>query len=262
MKYSAIRVLLLALALLLLLPSCAKAPVLASENGVYVNKKTGVSYLAASANYEAVAIDKDTVVARMPDKKVGDDLFYRIPGTSTEHYLSNDFYELFYAADLTLPTLEQMAPTTALICKTAVISYSLTQIEEADVLSRLLAVYAGPGFSEDVMITDSGVPESYTLKFQSKEHPSFYYTLSYRRYDREVTVYDLVGSETIDEAAYPGVEVTTEVYKGETYRVYHFGTEILYDRVTGTCYPLGDTLSGYWDYLSPADPEDAITVTT
>ena len=255
MKKQFLRLCLAALALMLLLASCAKAPVLESKDGVYVNEKTGVSYLLAPENYEAVAIDKDKTIARFPNKKMDDTLFYAIPGMPSQAYLSNDFYELYYAADLKLPTLAEMAPHSALICKTAVISYSLVEIDEAELIDALIALYAGQGVDEDLLITEAGVPEQYTLKFQSKDYPSFYYTLNYRRYDKEVTVYDLITDAENFEVKYPGVQVTTEEYKGETYAVYHLGTEILFDRTTGTCYPMGDMLKTYWEYLSSTGAE-------
>lgn len=243
MKRKVFRAFLLLLCMVTLFTSCGKPPKLEVENGNYTNKKSGVTYLRASMNYEAVSIVKGKTVARVAQDKLDDIILYEIDNTAPEKLLATEDYELFYAKGTTLPTLWEMHPTKVLITQTGTISFSNATIEDAIDVAALVELYRnGVSFQETDMLAGM-TPERYDLKFASTEYPAFYYTLTYRRYTEDVKVYVSVDDPNNFVPAYPGVEVTIE--DGDA--VYNFGKEILYDRVTGSCYAVGDTVSKYLD---------------
>ena len=58
-------------------------------------------------------------------------------------------------------------------------------------------------------------------------------------------MYELVTDPNDTTPTSDGVKVTYEDYEGESYAVYHFGKRFLYNRTTGECYPLGNTVAKY-----------------
>lgn len=241
------RAALLLLCAVTLFSSCGKPPKMEVQNGDYTNKKSGVTYVRASMNYEAVSFVKDKTVARVAQDKLDDIVLYEIENTDPEKMLATENYELFYAKGTALPKLWEMYPTKALITQTGTISFSNATIEDATDLAMLVSLYQnGVSFSKDEI--DVGLkPTRYDLKFASAEHPAFYYTLTYWRFTEDVLVYVQIENVNDFEPVYAGIPVTTEVYEGESYAVYNFGKEILCDRVTGNCYAVGDTVAKYLD---------------
>ncbi len=241
MKKLFIRGTLCLLCALLLFSSCGKAPKMEYENGVFTNSKTGISYLPASVNYEAISYQGDTPVARIIQKGMGDLLVYRMSGVAPEKMLSSAHYELFYAVGTTLPTLAEMAPVKVHLCRTAADSiYSLASLDKKDDLAVLVDCYQnGVSFPAADMVDSSLERERYDLKFESKTHPGIYFCLTYWQFDREVLVYEDIKDPNLFVSSYPGVEVEVEPYEdgsGEYYAEYHFGTRLLYDRANDTCY--------------------------
>ena len=241
------RVALLLLVATMLLSSCGKPPKMEVENGQYTNKKSGVTYLRAPMNYEATSIVKGKTVARVAQDKLADIVLYEIESTAPEKLLATEDYELFYAKGTTLPTLWEMNPTKVLLSQTGTISFATGVIEEtADVASLVNLYRSGVSFSKDE-IDVALTPTRYDLKFSSVEHPAFYYTLTYWRFTKDVEVWELVDDPNAFVPTYEGIEVTVQDYEGENYAVYNFGKEILYDRTTGKCYAVGDTVAKYLD---------------
>ena len=241
------RAALLLLCIVTLFSSCGKPPKMEVENGNYTNKKSGVTYLRASMNYEAVSIVKGKTVARVAQDKLDDIILYEIENTAPEKLLATGDYELFYAKGTTLPTLWEMNPTKVLLSQTGTISFASASIEDGTDIAALVELYQnGVSFSKDE-IDVALTPTRYDLKFASTEYPSFYYTLTYWRFTTDVEVWELIDDPNNFVPSYAGIEVTTEVYKGENYAVYNFGKEILYDRTTGKCYAVGDTVAKYLD---------------
>ncbi len=241
------RTALLLLCVVTLFSSCGKLPKMEVENGNYTNKKSGVTYLRASMNYEAVSIVKSKTVARVAQDKLDDIILYEIENTDPKKLLATEDYELLYAKGTTLPKLWEMHPTKVLLSQTETISFATSSIENDADIAALVELYQnGVSFSKNEI--DVGLtPTRYDLKFASTEYPAFYYILTYWRFTTDVEVWELVENPNDFIPTYAGVEVTTEVYEGENYAVYNFGKEILYDRTTGKCYAVGDTVSKYLD---------------
>ena len=252
MKRSFVCLLTLMLAISLAFSSCSSVTVMESENGMYVNPDTGVSYHAAPANYESKAVNKAELVACLGSADMEEAYLYAIDGASSMQFLTTIYNDVFYADGITLPTLREMNATRVLFTQTKVLTASLVQIEEADILSQLVAAYEGKGFDSELMIFEDDCIRKldFRLKFESTAYPSLYYTLDYYSYSKEITLWEPIDDAENFENLHPGVEVTTAEENGYLYAVYHFGTDFLYDHVTGICYPLWDTLTEYHDSLT------------
>lgn len=228
----------------LLLASCAKLPKMEYENGVYTNAKTGIRYTAAPAYYEAIALEGEEAVARVMQKD-NELLMYQMKGVAPEKMLASANYEVFCAVGTKLPELGEMDVERVLVCQTAGKTYELATLSSERDIAELVGAYCNfAGF--DANEIDVGLQkERYDLKFSSKTVPGVYYCLTYWEFADEVLVYEVIDDFESFEKTYPDVEVTTEEYKGEKYAVYHFGTNILYNRATGLCYPAGDIVAKY-----------------
>lgn len=243
MKTKGLHILLPLLCLTLLLGSCA-APALKVENGVYSHPKTEVSYVRAPLCYEAVAIVENQSVARL--KQGGDDVvLYAIPDTDTAKMIASANYEIFYAQGDYLPELWEMDANRVQVTQTGTMTYAIATIENGADVQALVELYQnGVSFSADEI--DVGLkPTRYDLKFSSPHYPAFYYTLTYWRFVSDVLVYEVIDDPNDFTPRYAGVAVTTEEDGGEHYAVYNFGKEILYNRESGECFAIGNTVSKY-----------------
>jgi len=245
MKKRLLRVGALLLTVLMLMTSCAKLPKMKYENGIYTHPKTGVSYVPAPSYYQAIALDEDAEIARIVQKGIEDVVLYAVSGVDTKTMLTSDTYETFCAEGTTLPTLSQMKPEVAYVCQTIELTWALAEIRNAAELETLIGtVEEQKGFPAgeiDAMLSK----EVYDLKFRSDAHPGLYYCVTYWQFESEVLIYEEIDSANDFPITYPNVEVTTELYKGDLYAVYHFGRGILYDRVTKCCYPAGEIVENY-----------------
>ena len=234
--------LLFCLALALLLCACRGSDIPAFEkndDGEYVNPETEVSYLSAPWNYEAISRVTSRPVVRIEQDKIDDVVLYEIEKISSSQYLSTENYDLFYASNLTLPTLSAMAPTSVLVCQGADRSFVTETITDAsDIAAILAAVNARPLGSfegEDY--------NTFTLKFASEQYSAFYYRLTYRQYDAPIESWVLIEDADNYEVLYENAEVRVEEYKGELYAVYTFGVGVIYDNATQTFYAVGDVIA-------------------
>lgn len=252
MKKTIFRVLLPLLCLCMLLTACGKTVKLDydSFHGSYHDSKHNVTYLRAEDYYEAVGLREDQPYARIPSKKMDDMVLYQIEGADPTSMLANQYFELFYAKGVELPTLDRMDVTKVYVgsvIEGAVMDLTVATITDAADISALIALYTGGVcFPEAEKFEDGTIVSEFNLRFASAKYPAFYYRLSYHHYAKDVLVYEVIESAENFVPTYQGVEVTidesyAEKY-GEIYAIYNFGTNILYDQVTGKCYPVGDTI--------------------
>jgi len=252
MKKTVVCLFALLLTAAVLLSSCSSVAVMENTNGTYVNPDTGVAYRPASANYESKSVDKSRLIACLDSEELEQSYLYAIEGVDPNQYLTSVFNDVFYADGLATPTLRQMNTNRVLFTQTKVITASLVQIDDATVLSNMVTAYEGMSFDAEEMIFEDGCVRNhdFRLKFESNEYPALYYTLDYHSYSKEITLWEPISDAENFPILYPGVNVTTEFENGYLYAVYHFGTDFLYDHVTGLCYPLWNTLDEYHDQLT------------
>lgn len=252
-KRTIVRVLLPLLCLCLLLTACGKTVKLDYDalSGSYHDPKNNVTYLRAEDYYEAVGLREDLEYARIPSKKMDDMILYQIEGADPTLMLANQYFELFYAKGTALPTLVEMDVTQVYVGSVisgAVMDLTVATITDSDDIDALVAGYqSGVCFPETEKFEDGTIVSEFNLRFASANYPAFYYRLAYHHYAKDVLVYEVIESRENFVPTYAGVEVTIDdsyVDKyGEIYAIYNFGSNILYDQVTGYCYPVGDTIA-------------------
>lgn len=234
-------------ALIMLLASCSKVPTMKMKDGVYVNKKTKTSYTHASACYRANEY-VDNPVAKIEPKEGQEILLYAISGMDGQRWLCDENFSVYYAVGETPPALWEMTVREVYINKTVNASYTVQKIVDAGKIAKLIEIYQnGPSFDyHDLTHADVTVkpnPKRYDIVFADT---SLSYYLDYLQFEHEVQVWELVSDPKNVESAYPGVEMTLETYKGDTYAVYHFGKHIMYNRETGRCYSVNEILAPYF----------------
>lgn len=249
MKSRLLRGFLLITAMLLLLSSCS-VPSLTLKDGAYLNKKNDITYLPAPSCYQAIAYSAEDAVAKIKQKELDDLVLYPINGMDGEKWLCSEDYLVFYANTETLPELWEMNVQKIYVNRTVNQSYIVATILNKEDISALITAYQnGPGFWQGEM--DEGLSfEKYDLVF---EDAALRYCLTYWKFEKEVLIYETVADPNNFTPSYPNVRVTTEEYHYtsngqemvEHLAVYHFGTEILYNRETGLCYPVEGTVSKY-----------------
>lgn len=244
MKKNSIRILSLCLCLISLLCACSKAPDMKYENGAYIHPLHGTAYTYAPEYYEAISYEKDSVVANL--HQAGDLPVYQITGISEKKMLCTEYYDVLCADGVTLPALlKDFKPNKLLVCKTIELTAALATVTSKAEIDAIAALFQnGNGFP--ISELDSGIgKERYDLKFESADYAGVYYSFTYWKFEEPVLVYEVISDPNDFEISYSGVEVSTEEYKGEYYAVYHFGTEIMYDRANELCYYAGDMISEY-----------------
>lgn len=220
-----IRSVALLLAILCLLPACTKkAYELELEDGVFQNEKKELAFAEAPACYRACSALTGEVIANITGLWSEALPLYAIEGLSTENYLTDANYTLYYNTNLTLPTLAEMKPHYISLgspgTNSATELDALTESEQTQIddLVEILTV----GTSYPASKITAYTPESrFELLFLSKEYPGFFYVLEYWKYTDPITFSD--GDR----------EIT--VQKG-----------VVYDRAENCFYVMGSILEDYF----------------
>ena len=247
MKIRFLKALALCFALLMMLSACSKIPTMKMKDGVYVNKKTKMSYTNASSCYRANEY-VDKAVARIELKEGMEIILYSIAGMDGKKWLCDENFEVYCAVGETPPQLWEMTIREVYINKTVNASYTVQKITDKEQIAALIEAYRnGTSFAyRDITHADISItpdPERYDIVFADT---ALSYYLTYLQFEHEVQVWELVSDPASVQSAYPGIEMTLETYKGYTYAVYHFGKHIMYDRETGRCYPVDEVLAPYF----------------
>ena len=237
----------LCFALVMLLCACSKVPTMKIKDGVYVNKKTKTSYTQVSSCYRANEY-VDNAVAKIEHKDGQEILLYSIAGMDGDKWLCDEDFSVYCAVGETPPALWEMSIVQVFINKTVNASYTVQQIGDAQKIAKLIDSYQNGVYLDYADITHADVtvkpnPTRYDIVFAG---PTLSYYLDYLQFEHEVQVWELVTNADQFTSSYPGVEVTYETYKSETYAVYHFGKHLMYNRETGRCYPVDEILAPYF----------------
>ncbi len=173
MKIARISLLLLLACLLLL--SCSSSLVsLKYEDGTFYNKGQKLTYLPAPANFDPYAIG-EAYAYYEPGKMT----LYEIQGLDPKKWLTEEYSgnstTVFYEDSVTLPTLREMAPTSAFLCVTDELIISIAEITEKDTIQQLIDLYES---GEKTMWPMDDATTFYDLRFYSENlYPHLYYTL-------------------------------------------------------------------------------------
>ena len=160
------------------LASC-KATLKPGDNGLYDNQ-TKITYSHASTVYEATRLGKEYGKLALTQKESY--ALYTIPGADPTEMLATEDFNIIYSSDMTLPTLKEMAPTVLRICSDAI---ELKRIEDKALVEKVAKAYADGTSLEYPGTTPQ---KSYKARFESVDHPGFYYTLTYLEYSSDLVV--------------------------------------------------------------------------
>ncbi len=168
--------------------ACGKKVTLTpGENGLY-DEKNEVRYYNASTVYEATARDKEYGTLQL-----GEGLsfkLYTIPGVDPTRMLATEDNDIVYASTYTLPTLKDMAPTTLNICMDgATTAYVIASVTDKSAIDAVIDDYLNapegvrnPGFTPI---------RNFRVRFESPDHPGFFYTLTYVELAEDLVIDDI-----------------------------------------------------------------------
>ena len=237
------------LALLMILSSCSDRFVYDKEKNGYIRQGDGTVFYAASANYRAVEVDKDEQMGEI--QKDGQENVSLYPLVGMEDVcLADDKYNVYVAEGETLPKLWEMDPHEIRIFQNDKVAFSLGTIDSADVIDNVVNAYQN-GMS--ISYADSRCNfrivnvERDDLAFCSQNYAGLYYVLLFYRFEKDILLTDEVEDPANFTPAYDR-SYTFEEYQGVTYVRYNLGTNFLYDRTTGLCYPIDGMLDSYFNH--------------
>ncbi len=174
----ALSVLLLALSL-----SSCKTIVELGDNGLY-DKKNEIKYINASTVYEPAELGKEYGVLKLSDKE--SHKLFVIEGIDPEKMLATEDGDIVYASDLTMPTLSEMDPAALHICMdTANTTYVIGSIAEKSKIDRIVEAYENPPAIHSPVQSPM---RTHRIRFESPDHPGFYYSLTYAEYAEDVVI--------------------------------------------------------------------------
>lgn len=153
------------------------------DQGLY-DKQNKITYVNASTVYEAVALVQEYGTLKL-NSKVSYKL-YTIPGTDPEKILATEEADILHSADVTMPTLIEMMPTLLHVCVDGTTSSSEILLYDDPVgILRLAQAYCN---GESVPYLGTSPLRTYRARFESPNHPGFYYTLTYMEYSSDQVI--------------------------------------------------------------------------
>ena len=185
------------------------------DSGGLVSQKN-IKYTPAPLPYKPRTYITDDKFATLDHPIFGKVNLYEVNGTNGGWIYCPTDDTLYRISSVAVPTLEMMAPTSALISTNGNKELSLAMLEDKDVVSKLAAIVGG---KEENAAEDNGLipSKTYKLSFISEDYPHIVYQVayheysngSYRLYDRELMMYFEIGSEIHDLLNYEPEETTT-----------------------------------------------------
>ena len=190
MKIRLLKLFALSLALVTLLCACSKVPTMKIKDGVYVNKKTKISYTHASTCYRANEY-VDQAVAKIEPKNGQEIILYAIAGMDGDKWLCDEDFLIYCAVGEKLPELWEMSINQVFINKTVNASYTVQQIGDEQKIASLINIYKnGPSFDyADIAHADVNLkpnPTRYDIVFADTR---LSYYLDYLQFEEEVQVW-------------------------------------------------------------------------
>jgi hypothetical protein len=175
------------------LTSCANKMTM-GDNGL-THKKTGITYTyVLDPAYQPVEYESDPYTKwKRNDVKIE---YYAIKGLEPTEWLYCPMMgEVLCATDEVLPDLRGFAPTGAFICIESNTAYTIYEIESQDLINKIVDRYLDENTPNHSTVMDT---ENYSIKFTSKEHPEFYYSLVLVADCDGVYVHDRLSGRYID----------------------------------------------------------------
>jgi hypothetical protein len=136
-----------------------------------INKRLGLSYVAAPLNYQPVSVGEAYGYYEKADLTL-----YEIKGLDPEKWLTEEYSgastTVFYSKDITLPTLTELGANKIFICLEGEIIYSLATVEDIELINEVIDLFEN-GESVEWPLIDS--IQRYEIKFYSEDnYPHIY----------------------------------------------------------------------------------------
>jgi hypothetical protein len=143
---------------------------------IFTDKKTGIKYTDAPSCYEPVQLGDEYAKWKISGENV---IFYEVKGMDPRQWLAEEGKTIFYAEDITLPGLRELAPVGIYICVEEDYSIALVEITDADDIQGIINLWE----NGEALSYPGITPEAtYRLKFLSEKYPGIYYNLIYVKY--------------------------------------------------------------------------------
>ncbi len=157
------------------------------EDGHMINKRLGLSYIAAPFNYQAVSTGNAYGYYEKADLTL-----YEVNGLDPKKWLSEEYSgastTLFYSEDIALPTLRELGADKIFICLEDEVIYALATIDDTDLINKLIDLFENGENVEWPLVNSI---QRYELKFYSeKNYPYLYFNLSYGEFEEGKFLYD------------------------------------------------------------------------
>ena len=193
------RLLLISLALLLLLSSCAGKPhtfVKNADGTGYVDEKTDIVYLLLNEPYEPMA-SGETVGVYENEKSGVTREFRAIPELDSKLFVADSNLNVYFAGENMTPAAE-WTPTVLLVCREEAISVErkrFTAGTDDAAIAAILGLWFGDS-TATLPLKEAQV--SYRLKLAGAEYPNLLYSFSFLYYgEGEAYFYDPIGRHTV-----------------------------------------------------------------
>ena len=173
---------------ILLLVSCSSSLVtLKYEDKHMINKRLGLSYVAAPLNYQPVSVGEAYAYYEKADLTL-----YEIQGLDPEEWLTEEYTgastTIFYSEDITLPTLKELGANKIFVCLEGEVIYSLATVDDVQLINDVIDLFENGEATEWPLIDSI---QRYELKFYSEDdYPHIYYNLSYGEFPEGKFLYD------------------------------------------------------------------------
>ena len=173
---------------ILLLVSCSSSLVtLKYEDKHMINKRLGLSYVAAPLNYQPVSVGEAYAYYEKADLTL-----YEIQGLDPEEWLTEEYTgastTIFYSEDITLPTLKELGANKIFVCLEGEVIYSLATVDDVQLINDVIDLFENGEATEWPLIDSI---QRYELKFYSEDdYPHIYYNLSYGEFTEGKFLYD------------------------------------------------------------------------
>jgi len=157
--------------LILVLTSCSSLVKITYENGKYIDKAGGITYLAAGVSYEPVKVGEEYA-------KYGKTVLYTIGNLNPKEWLTEKYEgigSIYYSEKLKLPEFGEFEPVKVTICVADVITMGINRVETQAEIDAIVDIYL---HGEQTELPIDGLA-SYHLKCTSDKYPGIYYNLLY-----------------------------------------------------------------------------------
>lgn len=156
--------------------SCSDGRI-SSDGDVLIDKQTNITYKVAPSCYEPVSLGKEHSKS---NKQGYEKIYYLLGELSSNEWLTDSEYNVYYATGIKLPTLEEMSCQRLLVCEEGDSLVSINDVTDAQSVKALIDAYLNGERAEYIGLKADSVLK---LKLRSAIYPYIQYSLTYYEYE-------------------------------------------------------------------------------